>query len=129
MAYEFSEGLAHVELKKRNGFVNLQGQLAVDTIFLHVQRFSQGLAQVNIGAGQAHKSIADACEVGFINVHGEFVIAPQFFAAGTFHNDLCLVETEREIGYINRTGEFIWRGKLVELGMFDPHHLLPPEVN
>lgn len=127
MAYEFSEGLASVELNKRQGYVSLSGDLVIPPIFLHTDSFSCGLGKVNTGMGEAHKSIADACETGFINKRGEFEIQPRFFAAGRFQHGCCPVEMEKKIGYIDRTGEFIWTGALIELFYRDPHHLLPPE--
>jgi hypothetical protein len=36
------------------------------------------------------------------------------FFSSQFHDGLCLVTTENEIGYINRQGEFVWRGPYVE---------------
>jgi len=127
MAYEFSEGLARIEMNKRQGYVDLIGNLVISPIFRDVDSFSCDLGKVNTGTGEAHKSIADACETGFINKKGEFEISPRFFAAGKFQQGFCLVETEKKIGYINRFGEFIWSSGWVELGSLDPHHLLPPE--
>ncbi|HEY3707457.1 MAG TPA: WG repeat-containing protein, partial [Terracidiphilus sp.] len=40
MAYEFSEGMAPVILDKRTGYVNLQGELAVQAAYLRGDRFS-----------------------------------------------------------------------------------------
>lgn len=127
MALEFSDGMAQVRLGKRSGFVSLSGDLLIDTIYIHTGWFSEGLAQVNVGTGEAHKSIKDACEVGFIDKAGNFVISPRFFSARRFQLGHCLVMTEQEIGYTTRSGEFIWKSRWVEIGDFDPHHLLPPE--
>jgi len=127
MAYEFSEGLATVELNKRRGYINRLGEFLMKPEFLSADTFSCGLGKVDTGSGKAHNSIAEACETGFVNHNGEFEIPPRFFSAGRFRGGVCLVETEKKIGYINRRGEFIWRGGLVELGSLDPHHILPPE--
>jgi hypothetical protein len=128
MAYEFSEGMAEVQLGKRRGFVGLSGELLIDTVYIHVDSFSDGLAQVNVGTGEAHKSIVDACEVGFIDKAGNFAISPRFFNAGRFQFGLCLVGTEKNIGYVNHSGDFIWKSGWVEIGSPDPHHLLPREA-
>ncbi len=128
MAYEFSEGLAVVQRDKRHGYVNRSGALVVDTKFLSADAFSEGLASVNVGTGGAHKSIAEACEVGFIDPAGEFVLSPRYFSAGRFHKGFCLVETEKTLMYVDSTGTPIWTSGWVELGSFDPHHLLPPEI-
>ena len=53
------------------------------------------------------------------------MIPPRLLAAGTFRDGLCLVETEKEIAYIDRGGNSIWSGSWVEIGSLDPLHLLP----
>jgi hypothetical protein len=125
MAYEFSEGMATVILDKRTGYVNLQGELAVPATYLRGDRFSDGVAAVNVGTGEAHRSIADACEVGFIDRVGEFVITPRFFNTGSFQDGLCFVGTEKEILYVDHQGTPVWSDGWVELGFFDPYRLLP----
>jgi hypothetical protein len=128
MAYEFSEGMAPVIREKRTGYVNLEGELVVPTVYLRGERFSDGVAAVNIGTGEAHRSIADACEVGFIDQAGEFVITPRFFSSGCFNEGLCFVETEKEILYVDHHGTSVWSSGWVELGGLDPYHLLPGEA-
>jgi WG containing repeat len=125
MAYEFSEGMAEVSLGKRTGYVNPAGELVVPPSFLRGQRFSEGLAAVHTGSGEAHRTLADACEIGFIDATGKFVITPRFFIAGGFQGGLCLTETEKDLLYVDRTGEPLWRSGWVELGSFDPYHLHP----
>ena len=88
---------------------------------------SEGLAAVSTGTGKAYNSVADACEIGFIDKEGEFVIPPRFLAAGSFHDHFCLVENEKEIAYVDRGGESIWKSGWVELGSLDPLHLYPPD--
>jgi hypothetical protein len=39
---------------------------------------------------------------------------------------LCLVETEKEILYVDTCGTPVWSNGWVELGRLDPYHLLPP---
>jgi|HubBroStandDraft_4_1064222.scaffolds.fasta_scaffold05366_6 hypothetical protein len=51
-------------------------QQSVPPNYRRVDNFSEGLAAVNTGSGQAHNSVADACEIGFVNKEGEFVIPP-----------------------------------------------------
>jgi len=128
MAYEFSEGMAEVILDKRTGYVNRAGELLVPPSFLHGQRFSEGLAAVHTGSGGAHRTVADACEIGFINATGTFVITPRFFIAGSFQGGLCLVETDKDLLYVDRNGEPVWRNGWVELGGFDPYHLYPHQA-
>jgi hypothetical protein len=126
-ALEFSEGLGLVRLDGKYGYVDTLGKIVVPPSFRRAEYFSEGLASVDTGKGEAHRSIAEAGEMGFINSSGAFIIPPQFLATGRFQNGLCLVETEKDIGYIDQSGAFIWRSKSVEIGTFDPLHLLPPE--
>ena len=71
-----------------------------------------GLASVQIGGNR-----------GFIDRSGNLVIPPEFSFTGCFRNGLCLVTTEDEIGYINRRGDFVWRGPFVESRLgFDLRH-------
>jgi len=127
MAYEFCEGYAVVTVGKRQGYIDPRGEIVIPARYRHANNFSEELAAVNTGTGEPHDSLAAACEIGFINREGEFVIPPRFLAAGTFRGGLCLVETEKEIAYIDRCGNSIWRGGWVEIGSFDPLHLFPPE--
>ena len=78
--------------------------------------------------GGAHRTVADACEIGFINATGTFVITPRFFIAGSFQGGLCLVETDKDLLYVDRNGEPVWRNGWVELGGFDPYHLYPHQA-
>ncbi|MFZ0980270.1 MAG: WG repeat-containing protein, partial [Candidatus Acidiferrales bacterium] len=127
MASEFSEGLGGVEIGKRRGFVHASGEMAIPISYRWADPFSEGLAAVSVGTGEAHKSVAEACESGFIDHSGAFQIPPRFLSAGRFVGGICLVEDEDHIGYVDHSGEFVWRAPYVEIGSFDPLHLLPPE--
>ena len=83
--------------------------------FLRAGRFSEGFAAVNVGTGEAHKSVADACATGFIDTEGRFTIAPRFLATGTFQDGKCLVETEKSIAYIDRSGHPLWSSGWVQI--------------
>ena len=110
---------------KRWGYINPAGDIVVPVTYRYAHAFSEGLAAVNTGTGEAHTSVAAACETGFINTKGEFVIPPRFL--GSFRGGLCLVETEKEIAYIDRSGNSIWSSGWVDIGTHDPLHLYPPE--
>jgi hypothetical protein len=127
MAYEFSEGLATVKINKRQGYVDSAGNLVISTQYLRAATFSEGLAAVDIGTGSVHKTIADACETGFINRQGDFAIKPQFLSVGRFKDEVCHVENEKYIGYIDKSGDFVWKSGWADIGLSDPHHNLPPE--
>jgi hypothetical protein len=126
MAYEFCEGRAVVLLGGRAGYVDREGGIAVQVSYLRAGQFSEGLAAVNIGSGEAHNSIAAACEIGFIDPTGEFAIPPRFFSTGRFQDGLCIIEDDKSIAYVNREGAVIWSVGWVEHLNFDPYHILPP---
>jgi hypothetical protein len=107
--------------------VDREGTLVIPPKFLWAQAFSEGLAAVDTGTGEAHKSISDACEKGFIHPDGTFPFAPRFFGVGIFRRGLSLVETEKELAYIDRAGDVVWSSGYVDIGFLDPVHLLPPE--
>ena len=45
---------------------------------------------------------------GFIDQSGEFVIEPQFDHAWDFDNGLAMVQVGDTLGYIDRSGNFVW---------------------
>ena len=45
---------------------------------------------------------------GYINKHGEVVIAPRFDMAWTFSEGLALVGVEDRYGYIDKQGAYVW---------------------
>jgi WG containing repeat len=57
LEFEFSEGLAQVTIGKRSGFINLSGETIVLISHQRAGRFSEGLAAVSIGNGEAHRSL------------------------------------------------------------------------
>jgi hypothetical protein len=44
-------------------------------------------------------------------------IPPRFVEAAVFRAGLCHVCTEKEVGYIDTTGRFVWRGPYVNVGV------------
>jgi hypothetical protein len=120
----FSEGRARVRLKqqKRYGYIDLSGAIAIKPRFTAAAvYFSEGLASVkekedrpDYSRGRASAKLDQTAPRGFIDLDGNMVIEPKFFSTLSFHGGLCLVETEKTIGYINRKGEYVWEGPHVE---------------
>jgi WG containing repeat len=48
-------------------------------------------------------------KIGFMNTTGKVMIEPRFDTALPFTNQRSYVTIKNEQGYIDRTGEFIWR--------------------
>jgi hypothetical protein len=109
----FSEGRAVVGLNDRYGYIDPQGRLAIDCRFTLARDFSDGLAKV--GVDESRLGFSPNC--GFIDVEGQIVIRPTFSSAESFQDGLCLVTTEKSIGYINKSGDFVWQGPFVEYGV------------
>ena len=96
----FSEGLApFYRVDDRVGFIDEQGNIAIQAQFRTVGYFSGGLAW----AKTSDKLI------GFIDRAGEWVISPQFLAAKDFspHDGLARVKQEDGWCYVNEHGEIM----------------------
>jgi hypothetical protein len=102
-----------VGLNDRYGYIDPQGRLAIDCRFTLARDFSDGLAKV--GVDESRLGFSPNC--GFIDVEGQIVIRPTFSSAESFQDGLCLVTTEKSIGYINKSGDFVWQGPFVEYGV------------
>jgi hypothetical protein len=96
---DFTDGLSRWRFGSRYGFIDRAGKTVIPPQFDLTFGFSEGLAAVQIGK-----------QWGFIDVSGKMVIPPQDFTnVRPFHNGLSRVVVEkRGVGYINRTGKFVW---------------------
>ena len=112
-ANSFCEGRAVVKRGKRFGFVDSEGRMSSECKFTLARDFSEGLARLI----EEEPRVGFYPPSGFINLHGQMVIEPLFYSAGSFQDGLCLVETEDSIGYINKQGEYVWKGPYVEYGV------------
>lgn len=101
-ASPFSEGLAAVKINGKYGYLNQEGEVAIEPRFEQTTGFSDGLAGVTM----------DGEKWGYINEAGEMVIEPRFEgfgewrAAGDFVDGLALVYAGKQYGYIGRDGEY-----------------------
>ena len=64
-------------------------------------------------------------QLAFIDSGGHTVLEERYLTTGRFRGGLCLVQNEKKNGYIDRDGTFIWSAPWVEIGSFDPLHLMP----
>jgi hypothetical protein len=109
-AHEFREGLAAVRTEQGWSFIDRTGRLVTRESYTRVENFSEGLAAVAVGLGQAAK-------YGFINKQGEAVIPPIFTPylghhrtieyLGRFAEGLAAVKVGDLYGYINKKGQFV----------------------
>ncbi len=100
-AGSFIDGMARVAKQNLSGWIDRDGNVAIPMEHNNARDFSEGLARVD--AGGEH--------VGLINTAGELVIPHRFQYSSSFRNGLALARTENEIGYIDRTGEFVWKDR------------------
>jgi WG containing repeat len=95
----FFEGLAAVTINQKEGFINTKGEMAIEPHFDNVDLFSEGFASVRVEKNG---------EWGVIDRSGNMVIEPQFPHSVRFKNGLAQVIINNQIGYIDRTGKFVW---------------------
>jgi hypothetical protein len=111
-ANSFSEGRAVVRQGDRFGYIDRCGQTTIKCRFTLARDFTEGLALVE----PEHQS-EQFPRAGFVDLQGNLVIPPQFCSATGFDSGLSFVSTDDSIGYINKSGEFVWRGPYVEYGV------------
>lgn len=112
-ANSFSEGLAVIQRGDCYGYIDMKGQMAIECNFTLARDFSEGLAKVEVEESRYGRSLT----TGFIDRAGRMAIKPQFYSADSFYDGLSLVSTEESLGYINRSGEYVWRGPFVDYGL------------
>ena len=132
----FSEGLAIVELGKKFGFINLEGQIVVPVIYDGAKHFNNGLAKVCIQKGKKevygivnaageeiipvkYSWIGDVSDeglipventkgkYGFIDLNGKIVIKINLDANISFNNGKAKVSSNGKIGLMRTDGSFI----------------------
>lgn len=102
-AYEFTEGLARVQIGSRDGYIDTTGKVVIKPQFYRARQFSEGLAPVgNI------RWLPIGLKWGFIDKTGRMVIKQQFSQVSHFSEGLAAVAREGEKwGYIDKTGRYV----------------------
>jgi hypothetical protein len=123
-ADSFREGRARVRLRQQKpfGYIDLSGAFVIEPRFPSASvYFSEGLASVretesnpDYSRGPSSVKFDQMAPYGFIDRNGNMIIEPKFFSTLSFRAGLCLVETDKTIGYIDTKGEFVWEGPYVE---------------
>jgi len=98
----FRDGLAAVKIGNESGFIDKSGKVVIKGNYDSTTSFSEGLAPVRIGGKEAGKW-------GCINTDGKLVIPAHFPQAPVFKNGLAKIKTSEGVGYINRSGNWIWK--------------------
>ena len=98
----FSEGLGLVELadSRLKGYITKVGALKIPAVYRIARSFKEGLAFVEIRRG----------ERGYIDHTGKMVIRlpDNCISQVDFEHGRALITTKDKIGYIDRTGSWIW---------------------
>jgi hypothetical protein len=120
----FKEGLAAVKIGTDVGFIDMTGKMALKVPFDAVGSFSEGLAPVRVAGKPDTKEKTSEDELlvrygvrptktnekwGCIDRTGKVVIPPQFPSKPEFKNGLAKIRTPEGIGYIDRTGAWVWK--------------------
>ncbi|BAZ48643.1 serine/threonine protein kinase [Nostoc sp. NIES-4103] len=106
-ALEFSSGLAAVEIDKKWGYIDKNGQIVIQPQFEWAYFFAEGMAEISIN-----------CKQGYIDTTGKIVIQPQFEEAKFFSEGLAAVRIEGKFGYIDMKGKFIIQPQFDEAECF-----------
>jgi hypothetical protein len=115
VAWSFSEGMARVQMKDgKLAWIDQKGNIAFnDPSLLWAEPFSDGLAEAEIPY-TAHHTPSGKLH-GFIDHTGKWVIPPIYWEATSFRNGLAFVAGDGFNGYITKSGQFVWKGKLFDL--------------
>jgi hypothetical protein len=98
--------------------VNVSGEIAIETKYYATERFSEGLAAVQVNERGFEK-------MAFIDTDGKIAFEGMYLTTGKFRKGLCLVQNEKKNGYINRSGLLVWSAPWVDIVVLDPLHLMP----
>ena len=111
MAQPFSDGLAAVRVDSKWGYIDKTGKFVIRPQFLGAGPFFEGLAPVgNVDFHSATRSAEDDAtpNTGFIDKQGKTVFSiPSDFTNG-FVNGVARVRVGIKLGYIDKTGKYIW---------------------
>ena len=112
-ANSFSEGRAVVKQGNRFGYIDNDGRTVIACRYTLARNFSEGLARIE----EEESRSGFSPPTGFVDREGNIVIPPRLYSANDFANGLSLVSTGDSIGYINKSGEFVWQGAFVDCGV------------
>ena len=95
-AWDFSEGLAVVEIAGKQGYIDFTGETVIPPIYDRAYGFSEGMAKVRVGK-----------KYGFIDKTGKLVIGYRFDDADKFEKGVAKVKIGKMRTYIDKSGNFV----------------------
>ncbi len=93
--WDFSEGLAKVQVGEKWGYVDRSGRMIIKPQFQEVSYFAENLASIKLDD-----------KWGYIDRTGKIVIAPKFQEAKEFSEGFASVKFDGKWGYIDNKGDF-----------------------
>lgn len=97
---QFSEGMAAVmDAGSRWGFIDKTGKPVITNKFDSVAYFSDGMCAVRLPSNK---------KWGYIDTKGDLAIKEQFDYADVFIDGVAIVQVERKVGYIDKSGKYVW---------------------
>ena len=106
-AWDFSNGMAQVELKGKWGYIDKTGRLVISYQYDETHAFQEGLGGVKVNGLW-----------GFIDKTGKLVIPPQFEYVNDFSEGLAAVGRRGENLYIDHDGKVVLSPPFKSLGPF-----------
>jgi hypothetical protein len=105
-AFSFSEGLAPVMIGEKYGYIDNHGEQVIPPLFDWADRHSEGWAVVEAEVkGETEVFFVSKTEFRrLIDSKGE-----KWDRAWAFKDGLAKIQVGDKIGYINKTGQFIWQ--------------------
>jgi hypothetical protein len=112
IAQPFSDGLAAVRVDSKWGFIDKTGKFVIKPQFRSAGPFSEGLAPVSniIDTQSAMRSVEEDVtpNTDFIDKQGKIVFSLPVDFAEQFVNGVARVRVGLKLGYIDKTGKYIW---------------------
>lgn len=111
MAQPFSDGLAAVRVDSKWGYIDKTGKFVIKPQFVSAGPFSEGLAPVFDNDSQSATHTVDdnvTPTTRFIDKQGKLVFSLPIDFAEMFVNGVARVRVGFKMGYIDKTGKYIW---------------------
>ncbi|TDQ28849.1 WG repeat-containing protein [Tenacibaculum caenipelagi] len=146
----FENGYAKILKNKKWGIINVKGEELVKPLYDKIGDYNknkvtwgvlnkktglikegnfkalEGVSRIWDFTNKSEFTYAESKgKVGFINVDGEWVIAPQFKKAKAFNNGLAPVYNKGKWGYINTKGELTINCQFADAEVFSENGLAP----
>lgn len=99
--YQFSEGLAAVEVSGKWGYIDGQNRMVIPPEFNSASRFGSGIASVRLGSWEVGKG-----KNAFIDKSGKYLLGPwDKWTSKDFGDGLIYEEVDGKWGYLDTTGK------------------------